>query len=84
MKQSTALGGPPVCAVALAIQKSCSQPNASRCFSCVALTQDARKGVKFIDLPLVLQLQLKRFAHDSERGVPIKVSVWKGRSCRYR
>ncbi|GAQ84171.1 Ubiquitin carboxyl-terminal hydrolase [Klebsormidium nitens] len=34
--------------------------------------QEARKGVKFVDFPPVLQLQLKRFDFDYERGIMTK------------
>lgn len=36
-------------------------------------TQDAKKGVKFVDLPPVLQLQLKRFEYDMHRDTMVKV-----------
>jgi hypothetical protein len=40
-----------------------------------AHAQDAKKGVTFLDLPPVLQLQLKRFAYDFERDANIKVGA---------
>ena len=39
------------------------------------MLQDAEKGVKFDTLPPVLQLQLKRFEYDFNRGMTVKVSV---------
>ena len=36
--------------------------------------QDARKGISFINLPPVLQLQLKRFEYDFQRDVNIKIN----------
>ncbi len=43
--------------------------------------QDARKGVKFVDLPPVLNLQLKRFEYDFQRDTMVKV---RGRGCAWR
>lgn len=39
----------------------------------VPLSQDAKKGVLFIDFPPVLQLQLKRFEYDFMRDTMVKV-----------
>ncbi len=36
--------------------------------------QDARKGTRFVSLPPVLQLQLKRFEYDPERDTMIKIN----------
>jgi len=36
--------------------------------------QDARKGVRFLDLPPVLQLHLKRFEYDFQRDCQIKIN----------
>uniref|UniRef100_A0A7S0WIA5 ubiquitinyl hydrolase 1 n=1 Tax=Chlamydomonas leiostraca TaxID=1034604 RepID=A0A7S0WIA5_9CHLO len=36
--------------------------------------QDAKKGVKFVDLPPVLQLQLKRFEYDMHRDAMVKIN----------
>ena len=36
-------------------------------------SQDAKKGVLFIDFPPVLQLQLKRFEYDFMRDTMVKV-----------
>lgn len=40
-----------------------------------APAQDARKGVKFVDLPPVLNLQLKRFEYDFQRDTMVKVGA---------
>lgn len=40
---------------------------------CVYVSQDAKKGVLFIDFPPVLQLQLKRFEYDFMRDTMVKV-----------
>lgn len=37
-------------------------------------TQDAKKGVKFLSFPPVLQLQLKRFEYDCQREMMVKVN----------
>jgi hypothetical protein len=37
------------------------------------IMQDAKKGVLFLDLPPVLQLQLKRFEYDYMRDTMVKV-----------
>ncbi len=39
------------------------------------MSQDAKKGVLFIDFPPVLQLQLKRFEYDFMRDVMVKVRL---------
>ena len=36
--------------------------------------QDARKGVKFLQFPPVLHLQLRRFEYDIEKDALVKVS----------
>jgi len=36
--------------------------------------QDAEKGVKFMDFPAVLQLQLKRFEYDFQRDTMVKIN----------
>lgn len=42
--------------------------------SIIVFSQDAKKGVLFIDFPPVLQLQLKRFEYDFMRDTMVKVS----------
>jgi uncharacterized UBP type Zn finger protein len=49
-------------------------PSATMCFSCECCrAQDAKRVTKFINLPPVLEVQLKRFAHDSGRDGSNKV-----------
>ncbi|XP_051113564.1 ubiquitin C-terminal hydrolase 12-like isoform X2 [Andrographis paniculata] len=36
--------------------------------------QDARKGILFMDFPPVLQLHLKRFEYDVDRGIMVKIN----------
>ena len=39
----------------------------------ILISQDAKKGVLFLDFPPVLQLQLKRFEYDYMRDTMVKV-----------
>ena len=60
--------------------KACSQSKSHQGFAgfpagkrSLCCLQNARKGILFEDFPPVLQLQLKRFEFDFERGVHVKV-----------
>lgn len=55
------------------LQRGNFEAGSKRIWLKFCLSQDAKKGVLFIDFPPVLQLQLKRFEYDFMRDAMVKV-----------